>query len=84
MYERSADREAGRRQTVRTRFDDRPRNTEVSHYGVAFLQEDVLRLDVAVEHVAAMRVIEGARDLAGDSHRVLQGQLLLAAQPFPQ
>ena len=51
---------------------------------MALLQQDVLRLDVTVEHVAAMRVVEGARDLARDAHRVSQGQLPLAAQAFPQ
>jgi hypothetical protein len=45
---------------------------------VAVGEEDVLGLDVAMDHVVPARVVEGRRDLAGDPHRLRNPELLLA------
>jgi hypothetical protein len=42
---------------------ERLADTEVGDDGVAFMQQNVLRLDVAVDDVAPMRVVEGISDL---------------------
>ena len=47
---------------------------EVGHHGVAFVEQDVLWLDVAVDDVAPMRVVEGISHLHGDADRFVHGQ----------
>jgi hypothetical protein len=37
---------------------------------LAVVQQNVLGLDVAVDHALAMRVVERTRDLARDAHRI--------------
>ena len=48
------------------------------------MQQDVLGLDIAVDDALAMGVIERARDLRRDAHRVGDRQLLLPRDPLPQ
>jgi hypothetical protein len=48
------------------------------------VQQDVLRLDVAVDHAVAVGVVERARDLGGDPHRIADRELLLAHEPVAQ
>ena len=47
----------------------------------AVVQQDVLGLDVAVDHALAVGVVEGAAHLAGNPHRVGDGELFLAVDP---
>ncbi len=63
----------------------RPRDAEVSEQRISLgRQEDVLRLDVAVNHAVLVRIVEGARDLPRDPERILERQLLDSAQPIAQ
>jgi hypothetical protein len=48
------------------------------------VEQDVLRLDVAVDHVVAVSVIEGRGDLAGDGQGVGEWELPLALEPLPE
>jgi hypothetical protein len=48
------------------------------------LEQDVLRLDVAMHDLAAMGIAQRVGHLAGDPHRVLDGELLLAIQPVTE
>ena len=48
------------------------------------MEEDVFRLDVAVDDAVAVRVVERVGDLGGDPQRVLDRELLLAIQPVAQ
>jgi hypothetical protein len=48
------------------------------------VQQDVLRLDVAVHHTEPMRVLERLRDLRRDADRILHRQLVLPVQSVPQ
>ena len=60
------------------------RDPEVRHQGVAALEEYVLRLDVAVDHAARVRIAQGVRHLARDAERLVERELLLALQPVAQ
>jgi hypothetical protein len=44
------------------------------------MQQDVLRLDVAMDHTVAVRVIERVGDLGRDAHRLLDAELRLAIE----
>ena len=48
------------------------------------MQQDVLRLDVAVHDALLVRIVERGRDLGGEPHRGLHGQSAFAVQPLPQ
>ena len=57
-----------------------PGDAEVGQPGVALPQEDVLRLDVAVDHVAAVGVLQGVGDAAGDADGVAHREPAFAAE----
>src|SRR5205807_1307011 len=59
---------------------DREGDPEVGHQRLALVQQDVLRLDVAVDHLVGMRVAQGGSDLAGDGEGLIHRQLLLALE----
>ena len=59
-------------------------DAEVGHHGRPFVQQDVLGLDVPVDHLVAVGVVERGGDLPGDGQRLGQGQLPLALEPLPQ
>ncbi len=61
--ERCSRREAGLRQPRTARFVDRDRDPEVRDHCHALVQQDVLGLDVAVDHTVAVRVVQGRGDL---------------------
>ena len=61
-----------------------PGDAEVGQPGVALRQEDVLRLDVAVDHVAGVGVLQGLGDLAGDPDGVADRQAAFAAEPLAE
>jgi hypothetical protein len=54
------------------------RDTEVGHQRRPIVQQDVLRLDVAVDHAVTMGIVERARHFAGDAHGIIDRKLLLA------
>ncbi len=43
-----------------------PGDAEIHHVGVGPVEQDVLRLDVAMEHSLLVRVLEGGRDPGGE------------------
>ena len=59
-------------------------DAEVGDEGAAVVQEDVLRLDVAMDDAAAMGVVEGAGHLGGDADGVGDGELLVAREPVAE
>jgi hypothetical protein len=76
------DRHAGARQMlIRSQCAGDP---EVGDKRVAAAQEDVLRLDVAMDDPTAVRVVEGVRHFTRDAQRFVDGQLSLALQPIAQ
>ena len=48
------------------------------------MQQNVFRLDVAMNHAVPMRVVESARYFGGDSHRVGDWKLLFPVETLPQ
>ncbi len=57
-------------------------DAEVGHDGVPFVQQDVLRLDVAMHDVVPVRVGEGVCHLGGDANRVIDRQRAVVQQPI--
>jgi hypothetical protein len=51
---------------------------------VAVVQEDVFGLDIPVDHALPVGVIERARDLAGEPHRLRDPELLFREEPVAQ
>src|SRR5688572_3622919 len=69
-----AQSKAGPGQPVVRRGDsgaDGPGNAEVGHDRVTFLEQDVLRLDIAVYYALAVRIRQRIGHLAGDLESVL-------------
>jgi hypothetical protein len=60
------------------------RDPEVGHQRLPVRQQDVLRLDVPVDRAVPVGIVERQRRLAGDAHRVGDGQLALAPEPVAQ
>ncbi len=63
---------------------DRPRDAEIRDEGLVPGQEDVLRLDVAVDHAVAVRVTQCIGHLEGDVQRVFQWQRLFPREADAQ
>ena len=63
---------------------ERARDAEVGDERVVPAEEDVLGLDVAVDHPVAVRVLERVGRLAGDAERVLERELFLAREPVAE
>ena len=61
-----------------------PRDPEIGHDGDAALEEDVLRLDVAVDDPLVVRPLERAGHLDADAHGRVDGELPLAPDPVAQ
>ena len=62
----------------------RPRDPKIADNRMPCLQQDVLRLDVAVDHAVAVSITQGVGHLAGDLQRVREGELPFAPQAVPQ
>ena len=60
------------------------RDAEVGDERAAVVEQDVLRLDVAVDDAVPMGVVERARDLGGDPDGLADRQLLLAGHPVAE
>ena len=59
-------------------------DAEVGDQRAAVVQQDVLGLDVAVDHAMPVGVVEGAGDLGREADGVGDRQLFLALQPVAQ
>ena len=59
-------------------------DAEVRDERLALVQENVFRLDVAMNHAAPVRVVERAGDVGRDLHGVGNGQLPFAREPLAQ
>ena len=69
---------------VAARGAHRARNAEVGHPGVVSGQEDVFRLDVAMNDALRVCVRQCVADFECDAHRFLEWQASLALQAGPQ
>ena len=59
-------------------------DAEVGDQGGPVLEQDVLRLDVAVDHALAVGVVQRGRDLPRQPQGLVHRELLLPGQPRPQ
>jgi hypothetical protein len=59
------------------RSRERPGQTEVDDSGLTFVEQDIARLDIAVDDTLPMRVAQRPRDLNQESYDVRDGELAL-------
>ncbi len=57
---------------------------EIGDHRLAFIEQDVFRLDVPMDDVLRVRVPQGGGDISGDTERLLNGELFLPRQPVAQ
>ncbi len=81
---RGADREPRLGQPRASGLGDGERDPEVRHQRLAVVDQYVLGLDVAVNHVVPMRIVQRGRHRLGNVDRLVDAQLLLALDFFPQ
>ena len=81
---RRAEAEPRLRHPGATRGAQGQRDAEVRHQRLALVQQDVLGLDVPVDHALAVGVVERARHLGRDPHGDLDRELLLPPEPVAQ
>ena len=79
-----ADGHAGARERLTFDPGRSERDAEVGDDRMPAFEQDVLRLDVPVDHAAAVRVAQGIRHLARDGQGVVQRELLLAVHAGAQ
>ncbi len=71
-------------QLLPSRRRDRSRDSEIRHYRMPRLEQDVLRLDVAMHDIMAVGVAQGIRNLARDLHCLGERELACSVEPIPQ
>ena len=81
---RCAEREAGLRHALAAGRLHREGDAEVGNQRVAALQQDILGLDIAVDHAAPVCVRQRVGDLAGDAQRFGYGEQPVAHEPRAQ
>ncbi len=77
---RRAKRQAGLRHSPAGSGRHRERDPEIHHHRAAIVQQDVLGLDVAVDHAVPVRVVERVGHLARDAHGLVHAELRFAVQ----
>ena len=71
-------------QPVTPRFLDRQRDPEVREHRLAFVEQNVLRLDISMDHAMSVGVVERARDLPRNRESFFQPKLLFAGELRPK
>ena len=66
------------------RGTERLTDPEVRNHRLAFMEQDILRFDVAVDDVVAMRVSECRSDRVGDLEGIADRKLPLALEALPE
>ena len=81
---RRPDHEPGLREPLTPGLAHRERDTEVGEHRNAVVQQDIFRLDVAVNHTLGMRVVERRGDLTHDARYVLDRKATFLIHPLPK
>ena len=79
-----AERQAGLGEPRARRSGDGECDPEVRHHRLVVLEQDILGLDVAVDHAVAMRVVERRGDVGGEADGFVNRELPLPLEPTPQ
>ena len=77
---RGAEREPGLGHPAAGRRTERQGNPEIRHHRAAVVEQDVLRLDVAVDHAMPVGVVQGVGHRHRDPHRLLDAELGLPVE----
>jgi len=59
-------------------------NTEIGHQCLPIGEQNVLRLDVAMNDAVAVSIVEGERGFAGDAQSLIHGELPLSLESLPE
>src|SRR5215207_6426850 len=81
---RCADDESGAGDPRRRGGTQGERDAEVRDHCLVLVEQDVLRLDVAVDDTTRVRVLERRGDLACDADRIGHWEHALAVEPLPE
>ncbi len=81
---RCSQHETGLGEPLIRRRAGRERDAEVGHHGLALVQQDVFRLDVAMDHALEVRVMQCGGDLPDEADGVVDRERPLAGEPPPQ
>ena len=79
---RRAETQSGFRHATTGRRRYSERDTEIHYHRAAVVQQNILRLDVAMDHAVSMRVIECVGHFARNAHRFVDTELCFAIQLF--
>ena len=81
---RRAERHAGLGHPRPARLAGGERDAEVGHQRLAVVDQDVLGLDVAVDHAVPVGVVQRRSDFGGDPDGLRHRELLLAGEPVAE
>lgn len=68
------------RDATATRVADCQRDSKVGDHGLAVVQKNVLRFQIAVNDTVTMGIVDGARHRDTDTNGVVEGKLFLALE----
>src|SRR4029079_17667104 len=77
---RRSKRQTALGQPISAGFSARHGDAEVRKHCLAFVEQDVLRLDVAMHDALSMRVVQRRRDLPGDAECLVEAELPLSIE----
>ena len=81
---RCTEREPGLRDALPTGVAQRERNAEIGDQRLAVVKQNVLGFEIAMDHAAAVRIVQRAADRDGEPDRVADRKLFLTIQPRTQ
>ena len=81
---RGAQREPRFRHATAGRRSHCQRDAEIGHHRPTVVQQDVLRLDVSVDHAVRVRVVQCTGHIAGNAHGFVHAELRFAIESRSQ
>jgi hypothetical protein len=81
---RGAERHAGFGHPGAARFAGRQRDPKIRDHRSPVMKQNILWLDVAMDHFVAVGVVQRGRHFTRDSNRIGNRELLLPVQPIAQ
>jgi hypothetical protein len=81
---RRAQAESGLGESASARIAHGQRDPEVRHHRLPVVEQDICRLDIAVDDPLPVGVVQRARHVRRDVHRFVHGKLLQAVDPVAE